>query len=137
MNPRRKHGRNRSSGRIYFQNAANELTGITRNNELTVAGSLTNTPTSISINGQSAGIYNDHTFAASGVSLNDGMNTFTAIMVTAGGSFTNSTTKTLPASVSLTSDLNGNLKLNIQTPCLPRGAVPVNQVKPLNHEDTA
>ncbi len=128
MNPRRKHGRNRSSDRIYFQkagnllartndvlkqafalDAANELTGITRNNELTVAGGLTNTPTSLSINGQGAGLYNDKTFAASGVGLNDGMNTFTAIMVTAGGSFTNSTTKTLPASVSLTSDLNGNL----------------------------
>jgi RHS repeat-associated protein len=105
MNRQRSNSENCRSGKHNFPNSY----GITRNNELTVAGSLTNTPTSLSINGQSAGLYNDKTFAASGVGLNDGMNTFTAIMVTAGGSFTNSTSKTLPASVRLTSDLNGNL----------------------------
>ena len=88
---------------------ANELMNITRNNLLTVAGSLTNTPASLTINGQNATIYNDLTFAVTdGVELNNGLNQFTAV-VSSGLTMTNVFLKMLPASVNLRSDLNGNL----------------------------
>jgi RHS repeat-associated protein len=89
---------------------ANQLTNISRNNLLTVAGSLTSSPNGLSINDQDATIYNDLTFAATnGVAINDGLNIFTAIVTTASNTMTNSLTKTLPASVNFAYDLNGNL----------------------------
>jgi YD repeat-containing protein len=94
----------------FTTDGANELGNITRNNLLTVAGVLTNHPTSLAMNGQTATIYNDLTFAATnGVTINDGLNTLTAVVVNAGITLTNSLVKTLPASVNLDCDLNGNL----------------------------
>jgi len=88
---------------------ANQLTNIVHNDGITVAGNLTNTVSGLTVNGQDASLYNDLTFAASGVSLNDGMNTFTNVVTVAGGSYTNMLVQNLPASVNLTYDLNGNL----------------------------
>jgi YD repeat-containing protein len=89
---------------------ANQLVNISRNDSLTVAGSLTSQPNNLAINGQTATLYNDLTFAATnGVAINDGLNIFTAIVTTASSLMTNSLTQTLPVSVDFTYDLNGNL----------------------------
>jgi RHS repeat-associated protein len=89
---------------------ANQLVNISRNNLLTVGGSLTSQPNNLAINGQTATLYNDLTFAATnGVAINDGANTFTAVVTAASSLMTNSMTKTLPASVTFACDLNGNM----------------------------
>ncbi len=89
---------------------ANELTNVLRTTSvMTVAGGLTNTPTSLSINGKAAGIYGDKTFAATNVALVDGLNIFTNILTIAGSSFTNQLVKNLPTSANLSYDLNGNM----------------------------
>ena len=87
---------------------ANELVNITRNNDvLTVAGSLSSQPASLTINGQPATIYHDQTYAVTnGVNIANGLNTLTAV---ANGTMTNRMVEYLPASVNLASDLNGNL----------------------------
>ncbi|MGH7953845.1 MAG: RHS repeat domain-containing protein [Limisphaerales bacterium] len=86
---------------------ANELVNILRNDELTFGGSLTNPLASLTVNGQAATIYDDMTYAVTnGVALNDGLNTFTAVV---NGTLTNTLTQMLPSSVNLEYDLNGNL----------------------------
>jgi RHS repeat-associated protein len=89
---------------------ANELTNVLRTTSvMTVVGGLTNTPTSLSINGKTANIYGDKTFAATNVALVDGANIFTNVLTISGNSFTNQLTKNLPASADLSYDLNGNM----------------------------
>jgi RHS repeat-associated protein len=101
---------NNTLAQTFTTDNANQLQNISRNSSLTVAGSLTSQPNNLAINGQPATLYNDLTFAAAnGVAINDGLNIFTAIVTTASSTMTNSMTKTLPASVNFTYDLNGNL----------------------------
>ena len=55
-------------------NAVNELTTRTRTGTLTVSGETTGPATNVTVNGNSAAIYADYTFAKDG--LGDGTNTF-------------------------------------------------------------
>jgi len=90
---------------------ANVLVNVSQNNNLlTFAGSLTNVPTALSVNGQVAAVYSDLTFAIpAGVVLNNGLNTFTTVVTSAGRTMTNRMSRNLPASQNLSYDLNGNL----------------------------
>ena len=90
---------------------ANALVNITRNNDvLTVAGVLNGHPTNLTVNGASATIYNDMTFAVpGGITIGDGNNVLTAQTVNNGVTTTSSLNEFLPVSVNLTCDLNGNL----------------------------
>ena len=94
---------------------ADQLVNVSLNNNvLTVAGSVSNTVTSVSVNGQPAAIYHDLSFAvAGGVAVNtlqyNGVNTFTTVVTSAGVLLTNLTTEYVPASVNLRYDGNGNL----------------------------
>ena len=91
-------------------NADNELTAINRNDALTVVGLTTPSATSVTVNSAAAALYEDKTFAKEVTSLNDGLNTFTAIAEDAAGrKDTNSITVDLPESVAFTYDDNGNL----------------------------
>jgi RHS repeat-associated protein len=89
----------------------NQLTDITRNALLTVAGQLSAAATNATVNGQSAAIYNDWTFASSaGVSLSDGSNTFSISAKNWQGQIvTQTTSANLPSSITLLYDSNGNL----------------------------
>jgi|GEM_PF-1350164 len=89
--------------------SANELTTLFRTNVMTVAGGLTNSPSSVAINSQSASIYGDSTFAVPNVSLKNGDNTFTNVVTISGTPYTNKTTLDLPSSISFSYDANGNL----------------------------
>jgi len=101
---------NNTLAQSFTTDNADELVNVTRNNNaLTVAGVLSNRPPRLTVNGQVAAIYNDLTFAASGVAINDGLNTFTSVMSTAINLMTNSMTEMLPVSVNLTYDPNGNM----------------------------
>jgi hypothetical protein len=65
---------------------ADQLVNVSRNNNLlTVAGSLSNSVTSLTVNGQTAAIYDDLTWAVTGgIPVTSGQNQLTAV-VTAGG----------------------------------------------------
>jgi RHS repeat-associated protein len=91
-------------------NSLNELTNITRTGTFTVAGTSTSSATGVTVNGNSATLYSDKTFAKASVSLGDGNNTFTAIASDAlGRSDTNAVTAYLPATNVFVYDLNGNM----------------------------
>jgi len=88
----------------------NQLTTATRSGTLTVAGTSSETATSVTVNGQSATRYTDKTFARAGFSLASGNNTFTAVAQDAlGRSDTNAVTVNLPATVTFQYDPKGNL----------------------------
>ena len=77
---------------------------------LTVAGSVTNRVTGVTVNGSAAAVYGDLTFAAAnGVALNDGLNEFTTVVASGAARLTNVTAAVLPAAVTLRYDGNGNL----------------------------
>ena len=87
----------------------NRLTNITRSGTITVAGFATNNAASATVNGQPATMYGNN-FAASGVSLSDGPNTFTAIAEDMyGRKTTNTLSANYPATITFTYDANGNL----------------------------
>jgi RHS repeat-associated protein len=91
-------------------NSLNELTTVSRNTNMTVAGTTTSTATNVTVNSVTALLYADSTFARTNVALLDGTNVFTAIARDAlGRSDTNSATDYLPSTASFTYDLNGNL----------------------------
>jgi RHS repeat-associated protein len=91
-------------------NNRNQLTTATRSGTLTVAGTSSETATSVTVNGQAATRYTDKTFARAGFSLASGNNTFTAIAQDAlGRRDTNAVTVNLPATVSFHYDPKGNL----------------------------
>ena len=87
-------------------NGLNELTTIARNvtNALTVAGTTSSNATSVTVNGNTAILYSDYTFASSNAfTITNGNNTFTAIAGDAlGRSDTNAITVNLPATNSYT-----------------------------------
>jgi RHS repeat-associated protein len=95
----------------FASNGRNELTNITRIGTLTVSGATPGPASNVTVNGQSAARYADFTWASgSGFALTSGVNTFTnAATRTNGSSVTNTLTVTLPESVALLYDRNGNL----------------------------
>lgn len=77
---------------------------------LTVAGTTTSEASSVTVNTQSAEVYEDATFAKAGFSLSDGNNTFTAVGTDADGrQSTDEIEVNLPATVNYQYDSNGNL----------------------------
>jgi RHS repeat-associated protein len=93
----------------FTTDGANQLLNVDRSGLLTFAGNLTNTPMALSINGQTATVYHDLTFAVTnGLVLNNGLNEFTAV-ISSGLTMTNVFPQVLPATVTLAYDTNGNL----------------------------
>jgi RHS repeat-associated protein len=94
-------------------NSLNELTTVTRTTNFTLAGFTTIPASSVTVNSASVTPYADNTFAKDNLALVDGNNTFTAIATDSNGrGDTNAVTLSLPASVSILYDLNGNLRTN-------------------------
>jgi RHS repeat-associated protein len=94
-------------------NNLNELSSGSRSGTLTVEGTTTGPATNVTVNGQTASLYNDGTFAKDGFTLADGINIFSAIAKDSyGRSDTNTVTANLPASSAFVYDLNGNLRTN-------------------------
>jgi YD repeat-containing protein len=92
----------------FSTDGANQLTSVTRNNNLlTIAGSL-NGSNSFTMNGQPAIIYHDNTFAVTN-GINNGLNVFTAIATSNSVTMTNKLLQVLPTTVNITYDANGNL----------------------------
>jgi len=76
---------------------------------LTVAGTTTSQDTNATVNGLTASLYADWTFAKDGFSMTNGNNSFTAIARDSyGRADTNTVTVNLPATNTFTYDLNGN-----------------------------
>lgn len=91
-------------------NTLNELTTATNSGTLTVAGTTTIPATNVTVNGLTAGLYADATFALGGFTVTNGLNAYTAIGKDALGDIaTNSVTVNLPATNNYVYDLNGNL----------------------------
>ena len=94
----------------YGVNSLNELSAVTRSGTFTVAGTTTSPATNVTVNGQTAALYGDATFAAAGFTPANGTNTFTAIAKDSYGRVdTNVSVSYLPSPVSYTYDSNGNL----------------------------
>jgi len=101
---------NNALSESFTTDAANQLTGISRSGSLTVAGNLLTSVTSLTVNGQTAQVYGDLTFARSGNGLNNGANTYTNVAQNATGKIvTNTLTVNLPLNATLLYDGNGNL----------------------------
>jgi RHS repeat-associated protein len=96
-------------------NSLNELTAIGREGNYTVAGSVSATPTSVTVKDnvnspQSATVYSDNTFALQNVPLLDGNNAFTAVAEDSlARRDTNTVTSWLPSTVTCDYDVRGNL----------------------------
>jgi RHS repeat-associated protein len=105
-------------GSQYFQNLRsatcrsnvfNQYTNRTVPDTFDVMG-IANTTASVTVNNTGASLYGDYTFAAQGLTLVDGNNTFTAIgQDSLGRKGTNAVTVWLPASATFQYDANGNL----------------------------
>jgi RHS repeat-associated protein len=94
----------------FITDPANELTNVTRTGNLTVSGATPAPATSVTVNGQPALLYGDMTFAVTNFVLTNGLNTYTVIAHnTYGTNQTNVVAATLPSTVRLQWDLNGNL----------------------------
>jgi RHS repeat-associated protein len=90
-------------------NSLNQLTGGSRAGKFTVAGTAASA-TNVTVNGGSAALYLDFTFASTNHSLTDGTNTFTAIgQDTLGRCDTNIATAYLPSTPTFVYDSSGNL----------------------------
>ena len=105
------HSRSRNGFTQTFNiDAANELTNVTRNSSLTFSGAIPAPATNITVNGQTAQIYSDLTFAGTNNTLANGTNTFTIVAQNVYGlATTNTLTANLPTNVALGFDNNGNL----------------------------
>lgn len=94
-------------------NSLNELTGSSRNANMTAVGTTTSPATNVTVNSLVAQLYSDSTFARTNVGLVNGYNTFTAV---ARDSYGRSSADTsicyLPSTNSFVYDLNGNLRTN-------------------------
>jgi RHS repeat-associated protein len=94
----------------FVVNSLNELTNITRSGTLTVSGKTSSQATNVTINGLSAVLYGDSTFATNGFTVTNGLNSFTAVAADAfGHADTNTISTWLPASTTFLYDWNGNL----------------------------
>jgi hypothetical protein len=91
-------------------NAINQITLIDAANSLTVAGATTTAATNVTVNGVTATLYTDNTFARQNVSWQDGNNVFTAVARDAlGNSDTNVIRHYYPGYNCRGYDANGNL----------------------------
>jgi RHS repeat-associated protein len=93
-------------------NSLNEITSVARSGTLTVSGNTPAPAGSVTVNGQPALTYADFTFVSSnGVALNNGPNSFTNIAKNYYGNVavTNTVNVSLPQTVALQYDANGNL----------------------------
>jgi len=91
-------------------NNLNELTTASRSGTVTASGTTSSGATSVTVNSTGASLYGNTTFAAQGLTLVDGNNTFTAIgQDSLGRKDTNAITVWLPASATFQYDANGNL----------------------------
>ncbi len=94
-------------------NNLNELTTVTRSGTLTVAGTTSSLATNVTVNGQTAVLFDDATFAKTNFTLADGNNTFTAIAQDAfSRKDTNVVVAYLPATNLFSYDAHGNLITN-------------------------
>jgi RHS repeat-associated protein len=101
---------NNDQWQSFSANVLNELTTVFRNTNMTVAGTTTSAATNVTVNGLSAAIYADATFARTNLGLVDGNNTFTAVARDSYGRVdTDTSTCYVPATNSFVYDLNGNL----------------------------
>jgi len=90
--------------------SVNALTNVTRTGTLTVSGNTPAPVTSVTVNGLTAQLYEDLTFARTNLTLANGQNSFTNIAQnTYGAKATNAYTVNLSVSVVLGYDANGNL----------------------------
>jgi len=104
------HRANNALMQTFNVNTLNELTTASRSGTFTAAGTTTSPATNVTVNALNAFLYNDATFAKDGFTLADGNNTFTAVAKDIWGrQDTTTLTAYLPATVSFTYDLNGNL----------------------------
>ena len=69
-------------------NPLNQLTSVTRNGKLTVAGTTTTNATSVTVNGEEASWYGDATFAKDGFTLTNGVNSLRRLCRTVLGGWT-------------------------------------------------
>ncbi len=105
------HTRNNGNlAQTFTTDAANQLNSVSRSGTFTMSGATPAPAASVTVNGQTAQVYGDFTFAATNLTLANGNNTFTTVAHNAYNLLaTNSVTINLPASVSLNSDGNGSL----------------------------
>jgi len=93
-------------------NNLNEITNISRTGKITVSGTTASAATDVTVNGFTAQLYSDNTFACTnaGLSLVDGLNTYTAVANDSlGRTDTDSVTVFLPTNSLYSYDANGNL----------------------------
>jgi hypothetical protein len=91
-------------------NNLNELSTAGRTGTLTVAGGTTSVATNVAVNGLTAALYGDATFALGGFTIANGNNSFTAIAKDSYGRLaTNTVSVNLPLTNNYTYDSNGNL----------------------------
>jgi YD repeat-containing protein len=94
-------------------NSLNELTQVTNNGQLTVAGTTTSPATNVTVNTSNAVLYADVTFASTNQPWVNGDNIYTAIAKDAyGRKDTNSITISLQTTNVFAYDLNGNMITN-------------------------
>jgi RHS repeat-associated protein len=94
----------------FITDPANQLTNVSRSGNFTAAGSLSAPTTNVTVNSQTADRYSDLTFARTNLTLSAGPTTFTNTARNAyGTATTNTLTVTLPQSVTLQYDRDGNL----------------------------
>jgi hypothetical protein len=99
-------------------NNLNELTSVSRDGTLTVAGAVSTTPTSVTVKDNAnspvaATVYGDRTFARENVTLLDGNNTFTAVAQDSlGRADTQQVNTFLPEWAPCYYDVRGNLTNN-------------------------
>ena len=90
-----------------------QLTNVTLDTSMTVAGALTLAPqtNSVTVNGVGVRVNSDGTFATTnGINLASGNNTFiTSLSNTSGQTLTKTNTQNLPSSLSLAYDCDGNM----------------------------
>jgi RHS repeat-associated protein len=90
--------------------AADQINSISRSGTFTHFGATPAPATNITVNGQGAARYGDFTFAASGLTLSDGTNSFTTVATNVYGiSSTNILNVNYPVTVSMGWDRNGSL----------------------------
>lgn len=95
---------------VFNADPQNQLTNVSYSGTLTYSGATPAPATNITINGVTAQLYGDLTFAAPGLTLNNGGNTFTALAQNVYGlTVTNTVVATYSNSVNLQFDANGNL----------------------------
>src|SRR5580658_844628 len=102
---------NNALAQTFNVNQLNQLGSVTRNTTFTLTGALPGPANSVTVNGSTAQVYGDFTFAnTNNTTLANGNNTFTVVAENVYSTFvTNTLVVNLPNSNSFTYDNNGNL----------------------------